>query len=85
RREYFSEHENERVAAAVALYEHEQVTLGEAARLASVDRWTMRDLLREHGVDLRLGVADKADARREAEAADELVFDDASDDESASG
>ncbi len=45
----------------------------------------MRDLLREHGVDLRLGVADKADARREAEAADELVFDDASDDESASG
>lgn len=78
-REYFTEHENERVAAAVALYERERITLGEAARLADVDRWTMRDLLREHGVDLRVGLTDETDAAREAQAATELEFDDADD------
>lgn len=83
-REYFSEHENDRVAAAVALYDHERITLGEAARLADVDRWTMRDLLREHGVNLRFGLADKADAQREVQAAEELSFEDAGDDDSAS-
>ena len=70
-RTYFEEHENQRVAAAVALYEREAITLGDAARLADVDRWTMRDILREHGVELRLGPTDEA-AEYEAEAADEL-------------
>jgi predicted HTH domain antitoxin len=80
-REYFEDHENERIAAAVALYDQERITLGEAARLANVDRWTMRDILREHGVDLRLGLADEDDATYEREAAKELEFnDDASDD-----
>lgn len=79
-REYFADHENERIAAAVALYERERITLGEAARLADVDRWTMRDILREHAVDLRLGLADEEEAAREAEAARELSF---SDDQSA--
>jgi len=51
-REYFEDHENERIAASVALYERERITLGDAARLADVDRWTMRDILREHGVEL---------------------------------
>jgi len=73
-RTYFKEHENERVAAAVALYEQEAITLGDAARLADVDRWTMRDILREHGVELRLGLADKTDVEYEVEAADELEF-----------
>ena len=75
-REYFEGHENERIAAAVALYERERITLGDAARLADVDRWTMRDILREHGVKLRLGLADEEDAAYEAEAATELEFDD---------
>ena len=75
-REYFEEHENERIAAAVALYERERITLGDAARLAAVDRWTMRDILREHGVELRLGLVDEDDAADEAEAARELEFDD---------
>jgi predicted HTH domain antitoxin len=74
-RTYFEEHENERIAAAVALYEREVITLGDAARLADVDRWTMRDILRDHGVDLRLGLADEADAAYEADAADSLTFD----------
>lgn len=75
-REYFDEHENERIAAAVALYERERITLGDAARLADVDRWTMRDILREHGVELRLGLVDEDDAAYEANAANELEFSD---------
>jgi len=73
-RTFFEEHEHERVAAAVALYEREAIPLGDAARLADVDRWTMRDILCEHGVELRLGLADEADAEHEVEAADELEF-----------
>lgn len=75
-RDYFADHENERVAAAVAMYEAERITLGEAARLADLDRWTMRDVLREHGVALRLGLADAADAADERGAAEGLEFDD---------
>lgn len=75
-REYFETNENERIAAAVALYESERLTLGEAARLADVDRWTMRDILREHGVELRLGLADEDDAAYETESATELEFND---------
>lgn len=73
-REYLDDHENERVAAAVALYERERITLGDAARLADVDRWTMRDVLREHGVELRLGLLDEDDAAYESEATSELEF-----------
>lgn len=84
-REYFEEHENERVAAAVSLYEHERITLGDAARLAGVDRWTMRDVLHEHDVELRLGLADGDDAVYERNAARELEFSgDATDDDSES-
>jgi len=75
-REYFDDHENERIAAAVALYEGEEITLGEAARLADVDRWTMRDLLHEHGVELRIGLANEDDVAYEKEAASELEFSD---------
>ncbi|WP_311172625.1 UPF0175 family protein [Halobellus ordinarius] len=84
-REYFEDHENERIAAAVALYNRERITLGDAARLADVDRWTMRDILREHGVELRIGLTDEEDAAYETAAAADLEFDDAdSDDEESS-
>ena len=73
-RTYFEEHENERIAAAVALYEREAITLGDAARLAAVDRWTMRDLLGEHGVELRVGLADAEEAADEVAASRELAF-----------
>jgi hypothetical protein len=36
----------------------------------------MRDILREHGVELRLGLVDEDDAAYEVEAARELDFDD---------
>ena len=83
-REYFEAHENQRIAAAVALYERERITLGDAARIADVDRWTMRDLLREHNVELRLGLVDEEDATYEVEAATELEFDDEGSNEDAS-
>jgi predicted HTH domain antitoxin len=75
-REYFDDHNNERLVAAVTLYESETITLGDAARLAGEDRWTMREILRDHGVDLRLGLADETDAEYEAEAARTLEFSD---------
>jgi len=67
-RTYFESHDNERIAAAVTLYERERITFGEAARLAAVDRWTMRDILREHGVDLQVGLADADEAADETAA-----------------
>lgn len=81
-REYFEDNETERIAAAVALYERERVTLGDAARLADVDRWTMREILRDHGVEFRFGLADADDAAYESKTARELEFsDEVSDDE----
>ena len=75
-RKYFEDNKNERIASAVALYKREQFTLGDAARLADVDSWTMRDILREHGVELRLGLVDEDDTPYEIEAASELEFSD---------
>jgi len=71
-REYFEENKNARIAAAVSLYEDEKTTLGTAARLADVNRFEMRDILREEGVELRLGPEDMAAARDEIEAARDL-------------
>jgi predicted HTH domain antitoxin len=71
-REYFEEHENDRVAAAVALYREEDITLGTAARLADVNRFEMRDILREEGVELRISPEDMTDAREEIDTARNL-------------
>ena len=71
-REYFEENQNARIAAAVSLYETEDITLGTAARLAAVNRFEMRDILREEGVELRLGPEDVAAVRDEIEAARDL-------------
>jgi predicted HTH domain antitoxin len=73
-REYFDDHDEQRVAAAVALYERETITLGDAARLAGVNRFEMKDILRDHGVELRLGLTDEADAEYEVQAAEELDY-----------
>lgn len=73
-REYFRTHENARFAATIELYKQEKITLGDAARLAGVDRWTMRDILRDHGVHLRIGLHGRTDAEYEVEASAELEF-----------
>jgi predicted HTH domain antitoxin len=71
-REYFEENQNARVAAAVSLYEDGEITLGTAARLGGVNRFEMRDILREEGVELRFGPEDMATARDEIETARNL-------------
>lgn len=71
-RAYFEEHEPARIAAAVSLYEDGEITLGTAARLADVDRFEMRDILREEGVTLRIGPEDMAAAKEEIETARDL-------------
>ena len=71
-REYFDQQQNARSAAAVALYEEGEITLGAAARLADVNLFEMRDLLREEGVELRFGPEDMAAAKEEVDTAREL-------------
>ncbi|MDY6765392.1 MAG: UPF0175 family protein [Halobacteria archaeon] len=71
-REYFKSNRNARVAATVALYERKEITLGQAAQLAGVNRFEMRDILRDHGVELRLGPEDMEDAEDEIETALDL-------------
>lgn len=71
-REYFEENQNARISAAVTLYEDGEITLGTAARLAEVNRFEMRDILREEGVELRIGPEDMPSARDEIDTAREL-------------
>ncbi|MBX0305688.1 UPF0175 family protein [Haloarcula salinisoli] len=71
-REFFEQNEQARIAAAVSLYADEAITLGTAARLADLNRFEMRDILREEGVELRLGPEDMATARDEIETARDL-------------
>jgi predicted HTH domain antitoxin len=71
-REYFEANQNARIAAAVSLYKDGEITLGTAARLGGVNRFEMRDILREDGVELRFGPEDMEAARDEIEAARNL-------------
>ena len=71
-REYFEENQHARIAAAVSLYDNEEITLSTAARLADVNRFEMRDILREEGIELRFGPEDIAAARDEIGAARDL-------------
>lgn len=71
-RDYFDDHEDARIAAAVQLYDAGEISLGKAARLAGVSRFDMPDLLHEHGVTVQLGPEDMADADQEIDVAREL-------------
>jgi predicted HTH domain antitoxin len=71
-RDYFEDHENARLAASIHLYEQESISLGKAARLAGVSRFDLSEILREHGVEVRLGPEDMEDAQREIDAARDL-------------
>jgi predicted HTH domain antitoxin len=71
-REYFEQNQNARIAAAVSLYEDGDITLGTAARLAGVNRFEMRDILREEGIEVRFVPEDMATARDEIDAARDL-------------
>lgn len=71
-RDYFEGHEDARLAAAIALYADDEISLGKAARLAGVSRFEMPEVLREHGIDVTLGPEDMTDARREIDVARDL-------------
>lgn len=71
-REYFEENQSARISAAVSLYQDGEITLGTAARLAGINRFEMRDILREEGVELRFGPEDMDAAEKEIEAARNL-------------
>jgi len=49
-----------------------EITIGTAARLAGVNRFEMRDILREEGVELRSGPEDMDAARDDIKAARNL-------------
>jgi len=55
------------LAYAVGRYVLNDISIGRAAELAGVSRWRMTDVLRGHGVELRLGPESIDEARAEAE------------------
>ncbi len=71
-RDYFDDHEDARLAAAIHLYDSNEISLGKAARLAGVSRFDMPDLLREHGVGVKLGPQDMDEAQAEIDVARDL-------------
>lgn len=71
-REYFEEHQNARIAAAVSLYDAGDITLGTAARLADLNRFEMREILRQEEVELRFGSEDLSSVRDDIDVAREL-------------
>jgi predicted HTH domain antitoxin len=71
-RDYFDDHEDARLAAAIHLYANDEISLGKAARLAGVSRFDMPEILREHGVEVKLGPEDMEDAQQEIDAARNL-------------
>lgn len=71
-RDYFDDHEDARLAAAIHLYANGKISLGKAARLAGVSRFDLPDVLREHGVEVELGPEDMDDAQREIDVARDL-------------
>lgn len=66
---YFDEHEDALLVAAIYLYERDEISFGKAARLAGVSRFDMPDILREYGVEVKLGPDDMEDAEREIDVA----------------
>jgi predicted HTH domain antitoxin len=71
-RDYFDTHEDARLAAAIHLYDTDEISLGKAARLAGVSRFDMPELLRDHGIEIKLGPEDMDDAHREVDVARDL-------------
>lgn len=53
------------LAYAIGRYALGGISIGKAAELAGVDRWTMMDVLEETGIELRLGLRDEDDLKRE--------------------
>lgn len=57
-----------RIRLAIFRYQHEQMSLAKAANLAGVSWAQMKDILLEHGIEPRLGVATLEEAQHEIQA-----------------
>lgn len=80
--EFFERHEDVRHAAAAELYRDSELTTGAAARLAGVSPGPeIKSLLRDHGVEPRVGPGDTVEERRADAAAARRAFGDDAGDE----
>jgi predicted HTH domain antitoxin len=66
---------------AIGLYALREVSEGRAAEIAGVNRWDMREILENAGVELRHGPRDDEDLQQDADVALSLGESDASGDE----
>ncbi|WP_135827389.1 UPF0175 family protein [Halorussus halobius] len=57
------------LAETIGLYALGEISLGKAAERAGVSRWEMRDVLRDAGVEVRLGPQSEAELEDEIDAA----------------
>lgn len=62
-----AEVDTDELATTIGLYVLGEISLGKAAERAGVTRWEMQELLKDHGVDPRLGPSDMDDAADEVE------------------
>jgi predicted HTH domain antitoxin len=60
--------DTDELATTIGLYVLGELSLGKAAERVGVTRWEMQELLKEHGVEPRLGPSDMDDAEDEIEA-----------------
>jgi len=67
-RSLLDESEELRWSLAVRAYQERRINLGKAAEFLGIDEQKLRELFLELGIPLRLGPADLAEARAEAEA-----------------
>ncbi|WP_135854729.1 UPF0175 family protein [Halorussus salinus] len=60
------------LAETIGLYALGEISLGKAAERTGVTRWEMRDILREAGVELRLGPQSEEELESEVDVALDL-------------
>ena len=60
--------DTDELATTIGLYVRGEISLGKAAERVGISRWEMQDLLKESGVDPRLGPTDFEDAEDEIQA-----------------
>lgn len=60
------------LAETIGLYALGEISLGKAAERADVSRWEMREILKEAGVELRLGPQSQEELQDEVDAALDL-------------
>lgn len=60
--------DTDELATTIGLYVLGEISLGKAAERVGVTRWEMQDLLKEHGVEPRIGPTEMDDAADDIEA-----------------